>query len=404
MRYTKLIVFFMLSYYIIFCFDAIFPVGLTEKAAGILLLTVGLYGLDSLFGFVKTEKREETSGRFSGCDILRTFAVLFVPLVHFFGLSNFYGENLSYALFIPLCIRWLSVTAVPLFMIITGFLKCNKTVGLKHYSAILPVLATHIFVSSIRILSDKYCRGIEITNEYIADKLLFFDYGWYVQLYIGMLLIMPFVNSAYHGLTDKRHKEMLVLTLVFLTDAGPLTKLVVPSTWLILYVFAYYCFGMYVREYRIKINPVFTVAMLVFITALTAAATTEHANGGVLDWDFIGYSANSGYSCFPVFVIATLMTILLMDIKLPSALAFPFRSLGKISLEMYLFSQMFDVILYPSLAAEGWAFADFWHNCIFVLSVIYTGALLFSSVKFIIFGIVKMPFGCLKMFIENRRK
>ena len=43
------------------------------------------------------------------------------------------------------------------------------------------------------------------------------NYSWYIEMYIGLFLLVPFLNLAYNKLKNKRQKQVLVLTLVFLT-------------------------------------------------------------------------------------------------------------------------------------------------------------------------------------------
>lgn len=82
--------------------------------------------------------------RILGLDIVRCFAILFVPSVHFFGRTKFYntpvtGVNMGF----QLCLRWLFFICVPLFMLLTGYLQNQKTLSKKFYKGILPVLATY---------------------------------------------------------------------------------------------------------------------------------------------------------------------------------------------------------------------------------------------------------------------
>ena len=39
-------------------------------------------------------------------------------------------------------------------------------------------------------------------------------YAWYVEMYIGLFLLIPFLNGAYHSLTSKGQKRALICTMI----------------------------------------------------------------------------------------------------------------------------------------------------------------------------------------------
>ncbi len=364
MKYTKNILFLYISIFAAYCLREFLP--RHNAFAEYIVLTIlcfavlwGAYALSLKFGkpLIYTEKRIPSGGREANMDILRTIAVFFVPLIHFFGLSGYYSSQFTSGYALPSGVRWLSLCAVPLFLIITGYFKCGKTISKDHYKAIIPVLATHIFISFIRVIVDSKYHGADVDMKYIADKLLFFDYGWYVRLYIGIILLAPFFNAAYKYLGDKWKKEVFILTLVGLTALGPLTYDIVPSSWLIIYVFAYYIIGAYFYEYNVKINPVLCIILLAGALLTLGKATELHCMGNVFDWSFAGYRSNSGYSSMAAFIISALIIILCKSIHIKSnIIALPFKLVSVVSLEMYLFSQMFDGFVYKEFIAEGTPF------------------------------------------------
>ncbi len=360
MKNTKYILFLYISMFTGYCLREFVPqhdplltyIALTALCFGVIS---GLYALSLKSGkpLIYTEKKVHTGKRETGMDIARTIAVIFVPLIHFFGLTGYYSSEFTADFLAPSVIRWLSLCAVPLFLIITGYFKCNKTISKSHYKAIIPVLATHIFISFIRVMVDSKFHGIDVDGAYIADKLLFFDYGWYVRLYIVMLLLMPFFNAAYKGSGEKWKKELLILTLIGLTALGPLTYDIVPSGWLIIYVFAYYAIGAYLYEYKVNISPFICLILIGGILLLVSKSTVIHCMGTSFDWSFLGYESNSGYSSMAAFAISSLIIILCGSIHTENnMIAIPFKLVSIVSLEMYLFSQMYDGFVYKGYIAN----------------------------------------------------
>ena len=209
---TKHILYLYLSLHLGYCTTEFinYTFGIVYIAAT-LFYWVAICGID--FVFIKggkpilyTEKRVRSGKREVGADIARTIAVILVPLVHFFGLTYYYSTKFTSDMILPTAIRWLGICAVPLFMIISGYFKVNAKINKKHYFAIIPLIFTHIFISSIRIWVDFYFHGEIVDLQYILDRLIYFKYGWYIRLYIGMLLLMPFFNIAYKSIEEKGKK------------------------------------------------------------------------------------------------------------------------------------------------------------------------------------------------------
>lgn len=340
---------------------------------------------------IYAEKRKaEKTGREFGMDAVRIIAILFVPLIHFFGNTNFYNASIvGREMFFMTALRWLVLNAVPLFMIITGYFKSHKDIEPSHYKAIIPVLMTHIVCSSVRLLTDYYIHDIPMTKEYLLDKLVYFNYGWYVKLYIGLLLLIPFLNKAYHGLETRAKKECLILTIILLTAMGPILYDVIPATWLIIYVLGYYFIGAYIKEYKIRINPVLNILLIGLIIFSASFGSYFRADGGSFDWNYLGYAQNSAYSSLPAFMASTLIVVLVSDMECSSRLTASAAKLFSImSLEMYLFSQMFDMIIYKPYQTAGYTFTQYLSFAPHLLFGIIFFSFLASSVKKLIFFLI----------------
>lgn len=338
------------------------------------------------------------SKRQTGLDIVRFIAVFSVPLIHFFGLSGYYSTNLEESkIFYFTMLRFFAVCAVPLFLMITGYFKINKTLSKAHYKAIIPVLLSHILITSIRLIVDYKYHQFDVNLEYILDKLLYFEYGWYVKLYIGMLLLMPFLNLCYHNLVTKKRKEYFILTLIFMTSLGPLCFDIIPQSWLILYVFMYYFIGGYLKEYKPKINKPTILIALIFMLYIISKASFIHSDGGVFDWDYLAYSTNSGYSAFPVVIITTLIFMLFKDINLKGKiLPEIFRTVSVVSLEMYLFSQMFDGIIYTPFQNINMDFYFYADKIYIIVPTIFCLSYIAAKAKQLVFYLISATFKGIK--------
>lgn len=330
--------------------------------------------------------------RLYGLDVIRTIAVVFVPAVHFLGLTTFYDTPmLGKKMFAAVAMRWLFICCVPLFLTLTGFLKCGKGVDGSHYKSILSVLMTHIFISGIRLYVDKKVLGVELTRQYIISKLVYFDYGWYIRLYIAIMLLVPFCNAAWNGLKGRAHKELLIVTLMLLTSVGPFTFGVIPHTWLILYVFMYYFMGAYLRDYDVYINKAVNLLFIVMMLFTAAIGSFFHPTAsGCFDWDFAAYSANSGYSALPVAVLTFLIMTLFVNMECDFAVfRVCFYLISVVSLEMYMFSQMFDSLIYPKLQYN--TFTDILPAITPIVGIVLALSFAAAHLKRLFFMALKIP-------------
>ncbi len=417
MRSTKYIFMLFLSMYISACISPAvpLPVGEGENKLKYIALSAVIYlvlmlcdrlllavahinGNSVWMDIYERPLREEK--RIYGLDVVRFFAVISVPSIHFMGLTGFYTTPLEgLPMFGAVCARWLFICCVPLFLTLTGYFKHKNGINAAHYKSIFAVLATHIAITCLRLYVDSRYHGIELTREYVTDRLVYFEYGWYVKLYIGIMLLAPFFNLIWSAIKERSHKELLILTLILLCSMGPLTFDIIPSSWVILYVFMYYFIGAYLCEYEIYINKWLNLALLFAAVAITSCGSFLHTGtDGCFNWDFAAYGSNSGYSSLPCVIITFLLVTLLIDADTGfKPIRTAFYSFSVVSLEMYMLSQMFDGIIYPKLNFDS--FMDIFPRMPAVVGLIVLLSYIVSHIKRLLFFIISAP-----LYIFNKKQ
>ena len=206
---------------------------------------------------IKTENKIETSlkvqknkerKRVLGLDIIRMIAIIFVFFIHSISYKNVLStEQLSFKWTIYMIIRFLTMSAVPLFLLLTGYLNNKKEISKKYYKGIIPLLISYVVISLIEII------GLSIYNKTPIDwglsiiKIFNFTangYAWYFEMYIGLFLLIPFLNILYDNLKSKKEKIILVSSLAFLTFVPQIVKSfkaydmwlnITPDYWQIIY-------------------------------------------------------------------------------------------------------------------------------------------------------------------------
>ena len=288
----------------------------------------------------------------SSLDIIRIFAFISVISVHFFAYSEFYTEPvLGKRMFLMVMLRTFFMCCVPLFMVLTGYLMNNKKISKDYYKGIFRVIIIYLLASICCLLFSMHTSPITFKDAIL--KLLDFTgapYAWYIEMYLGLYLIIPFLNLAYHNLDSKKHKQVLVVTLIILTSLPYIFNnhvKIFPAWWINIYPISYYFIGAYLSEYfpKVKFKTLF---LLLIVHILGIGFFIYHRSYGntfdVSGWGEWGALTN---------VITTVLVFMILkkiktdnwNIKAKKIIKY----IASLCLGAYLVSWIFDTLFYPSL-------------------------------------------------------
>lgn len=267
-----------------------------------------------------------SSKRDLGLDYTRILAFLLVVTVHFFLHSGFYGNAMQgEKMYIMTAIRTLCMSCVPLFLLLTGFLTRNNRTELtaKGYFSYLKklrkILLTAVFCEAATGFYAFYRLKSISLSQFIINSVSFEhrgveNYGWYVEMYIGLFMLIPFLAILSRAF-DKRAHGVCIAVLLFLTAApsvfnavkfsafpqiisGGATQ-IFPDWWTnILYPVTYWFIGSYIGNYvdTKKLNT-FRLAMLTVIsTVIFSVFNIIKSRGKTFDggfWDDYGAVENT---------------------------------------------------------------------------------------------------------------
>ena len=144
--------------------------------------------------------------RNSAMDIIRIVAVFTVISIHFFLHNGFYSQTVKGTeMYIMVLMRTFFSVCVPLFIILTGYLMSSKTLSKKYYSGIVNTLIVFVLATIVCMVFISIKYGDQFTfKDFILNTLNFkgANYSWYIEMYFGLFLIIPFLNLAYNNLKD----------------------------------------------------------------------------------------------------------------------------------------------------------------------------------------------------------
>jgi len=316
-------------------------------------------------------------------DLIKTIAVISVISVHFFANTGFYDKNITgIDTYLMVFLRTLFMICVPLFMITTGYLMKNKKISKKYYIGILRVLITYLLIALIYLFYHCfYLKEASFSIKYIISSILRFDIGyrWYIEMYIGMFLIIPFINLIYNNLNTKKHKQALILTMLILTALPGLINFkysLIADWWINLYPITYYFIGCYINEYKPKIGKLKNVFLLLITLIISTIVNILISNGTT----FLRDVHNDWGSIFNV-LTSVLTFILITNLNLDNVnkkISKLITKISELSLGMYLASSIVDNYIYFNALEE-------FSSCNFITYIIKVPIVIFLSLLISLF-------------------
>lgn len=328
-----------------------------------------------------------TATRFTGIDLIKALATIFVLSVHFFLNTQYYNTSLvGDNMFVQTYLRMLFLMCVPIFLITTGFLSYGKMPTKKYYKKLIPIIVIYLFYAIISLLyTDLYLDIDRPVYEAIATIFTFHanGYSWYINMYIGLFLISPYLNIIYKNLLSRRHKVILLCVLLFMTALPDLINgylggklIAAPYYWVDFYPITYYFIGTFIREYQFKINKKIGSILLASIVLVEVILEYSFADGGIF-LSVVGY--------YPSLIIAAqsaLFFLLFYDVNIKSkVLLWPVSIISLLSLDIYLASFITDNFIYKFIR-EGYVLSQHQMLFLFIPVVIVSFLLSFSLAYF----------------------
>jgi len=283
--------------------------------------------------------------------LIKSTAVLFTVSVHFLLNSGFYEAAITTpAAVIWMGLRQVFITAVPLFLIATGYLMNKKTLTTTYFCKLLPVYATYLFISlTVWLVSVFVLHEDWHFSEAVRGILNFstVSYSWYVEMYLGLYLMIPVLNLIWHARTEKHYHHYLVLLsglLFFVPSLLNSYGKVVPDFWQSAYPVGYYFFGAYFSEYAEDPNPQQAkqaLALLVILLTINIGTDVRTNYNTVFQWlprnDYFGYQTAS---------ISLVLFYLGSQLAIGERLKRVLKPIATATLSIYLLSDLTDKFTY----------------------------------------------------------
>lgn len=320
--------------------------------------------------------------RNASLDIIRSLAIFLVLCVHSVLNGKFTAGPITGVGGYIMMGLWLMMSScVPLFLMLSGHLLNMKKPTIKYYINYLHIFIPYVLISIITLIFRAEYLHVEMTvRSFVGDIANFSGclYSWYLMLYTGLYLLIPFLNAMYHALETKRQKLLLIFSFFALSHLPSLVNSYIniySVWWKNLYPVTFYLLGAYCSEYPSAKKPSFYFRWLVGLLVVFSIYDVFYLHGDG------GRAPYYGYENYQVLLVCFLIFrgISSLDIeKLPSGFIKCTEIVSKLSFYIFLLSGITDDILYPVVAANV---EDYYLNYGYFLPtalISFTAALLLS--------------------------
>lgn len=324
-------------------------------------------------------------------DLVKSLAVCCVIWVHFFLNTGFYDASLhGWSGFSAVILRTTFMVCVPLFLIATGFLMKNKTLSKSYYVGVIRTISIYLVISLVCIAYRLFYLQQDYSVMDCVLSILNFSgcgYAWYVEMYIVLFLMIPFLNLAYQGLENQSNRKRLLATLIFIVALPPVINWqwnILPDWWNsdVLFPIMYYYLGAYLRDYPFSLKRS-SLQFLLFAGWIILCGSFNYymcinSEGNLFDWP--KYTV---WGSLQNVISAVLLFSWVQSVKLPDSTSIVGKAIirvSKYSLGMYLSSWMVDSFIYSHLSAYFNSFNAFFPEMFWITIVILFIAFVISGI------------------------
>lgn len=365
---------------------------------------------------------DTTNTRNPAMDIIRLFALFTVVSVHFFLNSGFYNTIVNCPrMYIMVAMRTFFMICVPLFLVLSGYLLKNKKPTKKYYTKLFYTIGIYV-LASLACAVYNYIQSPE-TFSVMGSIWGVFNfttatYGWYVEMYIGLFLLIPFLNVIYNNLETQKQKMWLIGTMLILTAVPTFLNSfqilnfdwwlmpgssnnfdsIFPDHWLSIYPVTYYFIGCYLREYPIKISALKNLILIIGCFGIFGLYVVYRTRGALSVYDYWN-GHDSVFSVIQTILVFNLFANLKYS-KVGEKSSKILAYLSKLTLGAYLCSSIFDDVFYKILNSRVTDMHQRLDYFLIIVSAVFICSLAISAILNLAYDLMAKI--CSKIFSKKK--
>lgn len=193
--------------------------------------------------------------RKSNFEFMRITSMLFVVMWHVILHSNLYTSTTGTTKFFLEALILFGVVHINSFVIVTGYFQCDKKFKWSKFFHIFSI--TWFYKAAIATIFFVFL-SIGISNlEYFKElmPLDFRDY-WYINCYLILYLLTPFINKLINNLNQKDFRKMLIVQFILFSIMPLISNqgIIANNGYTIIQFIFMYFIGAYLRKYPVDNN------------------------------------------------------------------------------------------------------------------------------------------------------
>lgn len=212
---------------------------------------------------VLRKTKELSGGRNYGVDLLRILSMFFVIILHCLGKGGVLDAakqgtvQYSSAWFL----ETFAYCAVNIFGMISGYVGYSETPKRTKYSNWILMWLQVVFYGAVTTVIFQLIMPDAVTKKDLFEMFLPVskELYWYFTAYTALFFLMPLLNAAIRGCTEKQLKQMLIIILVVFVFYDNVTrKFGMEAGYTCLWLILLYLIGAIMKKCRIgeKIKPI----------------------------------------------------------------------------------------------------------------------------------------------------
>ena len=302
---------------------------------------------------IPVEEKSLSPRRETGIDLFRLLGLLFVNGLHAYLYNGFYSQpQVGVSIWLANSFRWLFFGCNGMFMLLTGYLKTTKALNKGYFRGLVTVLMGYVLTCVISYPIRYFLLGEnDGFSVWLERFFTFSNYAWYVEMYIGLILVSPVLNLALDRMQTQKEIWLLTGCVLLVTTLPTVTPLkLLHDWWTGMYPLGYYMIGAAIRRTKPNIPPaagLLGAALCAMGMGLASLLTT---NGGVFNDGF----QQGGYGGFWTTLMVTCLFLGVYRFQAGPRTAKVLSFCAGGVFEGYILSRLWDVWVYKTVR--------FWHT------------------------------------------
>ena len=185
--------------------------------------------------------------RLTNIELLRVVSMFMIVMTHYMGRGGVVAatQPLSGMYGVTTVIDAIIIMAVNVYILISGYVLAESTFKFKRLvDIVLQVSSISVGFYILMLLFGEI--SFSVSGCACAVFPILTEQYWFVSVYVGLYILVPYINKALHALTQKQHLNLCILLVLMFSLYFP-SKMLGQTGYGIVWMVTMYAVGAYFR-------------------------------------------------------------------------------------------------------------------------------------------------------------